>query len=181
MRPYCQPSRRTDEMGQAGLSGLHSALVYSIAITDQQPCPILDQLGKRFFGEVPMDQGESDPFTRHHPEPLQDIPTEAGGFINIVWGLDVHFINTLPVPTASCHSRESGNPGGERYGDWMPAGAGMTFYWCCTYSRCLFHKSTASSPGLSLGAPRSSVASGAGLEPGAPRGGHWYRTCEMDI
>jgi hypothetical protein len=35
--------------------------------------------------------------------------------------------------------------------------------------RCLFHKSTASSPGFSLGAPRSSVASGAGLEPGAPR------------
>ena len=36
--------------------------------------------------------------------------------------------------------------------------------------RCLFHKSTASSPGFSLGSPRSSVASGAGLEPGAPRG-----------
>src|SRR6266545_3474734 len=36
-------------------------------------------------------------------------------------------------------------------------------------SRCLFHASTASSPGLSLGSPRSSVASGAGLEPGAPR------------
>src|SRR6266446_7695872 len=35
--------------------------------------------------------------------------------------------------------------------------------------RCLFHTSTASSPGLSLGSPRSSVASGAGLEPGAPR------------
>ena len=38
----------------------------------------------------------------------------------------------------------------------------------CT-ARCLFHTSTASSPGLSLGTPRSSVASGAGLEPGAPR------------
>src|SRR6266436_6655248 len=38
----------------------------------------------------------------------------------------------------------------------------------CT-ARCLFYTSTASSPGLSLGAPRSSVASGAGLEPGAPR------------
>ena len=31
------------------------------------------------------------------------------------------------------HSRESGNPGDERYGDWMPAYAGMTFYWCRTY------------------------------------------------
>ena len=36
-------------------------------------------------------------------------------------------------------------------------------------TRCLFHKYTTSSPGFSLGAPRSSVASGAGLEPGAPR------------
>ena len=39
-----------------------------------------------------------------------------------------------------------------------------------TLARCLFHKYTTSSPGLSLGAPRSSVASRAGLEPGVPRG-----------
>src|SRR5262249_45772594 len=37
------------------------------------------------------------------------------------------------------------------------------------HTRELFHTSTASSPGLTLGPPRSSVASGAGLEPGAPR------------
>ena len=43
--------------------------------------------------------------------------------------LDVRFINTLPVLMASRHSRESGNPGGEGHGDWMPAYAGMTFYW----------------------------------------------------
>jgi hypothetical protein len=47
--------------------------------------------------------------------------------------LDVHFINTLPVLVASRHSRESGNPGDERHGDWMPACAGMTFYWRRTY------------------------------------------------
>ena len=34
---------------------------------------------------------------------------------------------------ASRHSRESGNPGGESHGDWMPAYAGMTFYWYRTY------------------------------------------------
>ncbi len=34
---------------------------------------------------------------------------------------------------ASRHSRESGNPGAERHGDWMPACAGMTFYWHRTY------------------------------------------------
>ena len=44
--------------------------------------------------------------------------------------------------------------------------------------RCLFHRSTASSPGVFPGALHSSVASEAGLEPGAPRGGHWGRTYE---
>jgi hypothetical protein len=43
------------------------------------------------------------------------------------------FINTLPVLMASRHSRESGYPGDERPGDWMPTYAGMTFYWCRTY------------------------------------------------
>ena len=47
--------------------------------------------------------------------------------------LEVHFINTLPVIVASRHSRESGNPGDERHGDWMPAYAGMTFSWRRTY------------------------------------------------
>jgi len=47
--------------------------------------------------------------------------------------LDVHFINTLPVLVASRHSRESGNPGAERHGDWMTACTGMTCYWHRTY------------------------------------------------
>src|SRR5262245_30105165 len=49
--------------------------------------------------------------------------------------LDVHCIHTLPVLGGSCHSREdgSGNPGDGRHGDWMPACAGMTFYWRRTY------------------------------------------------
>jgi hypothetical protein len=40
---------------------------------------------------------------------------------------DVHFITTLPVLAAWRHSRESGNPGDECYGDWMPPYAVMTF------------------------------------------------------
>ena len=43
--------------------------------------------------------------------------------------LDVHFVNTLPVLAASCHSRESGNPGDEGHENWMPVCASMTFYW----------------------------------------------------
>jgi hypothetical protein len=49
--------------------------------------------------------------------------------VQLLRELDVHFVNTLPVPAALRHSRESGNPEDERYGDWMPACAGMTFSW----------------------------------------------------
>jgi len=59
-----------------------------------------------------------------HPELLSDAANTL---------LDVHFINTLPVLVASRHSRESGNPGDERHGGWMPAYAGMTLYWHRTY------------------------------------------------
>jgi hypothetical protein len=51
----------------------------------------------------------------------------------LLLGLDVRFINTLPVSAALRHSRESGNPGDECHGDWMPACAGMTLYWRRTY------------------------------------------------
>jgi hypothetical protein len=47
--------------------------------------------------------------------------------------LDVHFIHSLPVLVAARHSRASGNPGEAGQGDWMPAYAGMTFYWRRTY------------------------------------------------
>jgi hypothetical protein len=47
--------------------------------------------------------------------------------------LDVHFIYSLPVLAAVRHSRKSGNPGDAGHGDWMPAYAGMTFYWHRTY------------------------------------------------
>jgi len=46
-----------------------------------------------------------------------------GKAIHTMCDLAIHFINTLPVLVASCHSRESGNPGDERHGNWMPAGA----------------------------------------------------------
>jgi hypothetical protein len=47
--------------------------------------------------------------------------------------LDVHFIHTLPVLAAARPSRASGNPEGKSHRDWMPACAGMTFYWRRTY------------------------------------------------
>jgi len=58
----------------------------------------------------------------------RNYPASLAGCIVFIW-LDVRFIHTLPVLMASRHSRESGNPGGEGHGDWMPAYAGMTFYW----------------------------------------------------
>ena len=80
---------------------------------------------------------------------MWDFPLRSKGL------LDVHFINTLPVPAASRHSRESGNPGDERHGGWMPAGAGMTFYWCRTYETDIEYSTLpGSAPHLGLYARR---------------------------
>ena len=67
-----------------------------------------------------------------------DVMGEASGCTrretrHSIMPLDVHFVNTLPALVASRHARESGHPGDERQGDWMPAFAGMTFYWRRTY------------------------------------------------
>src|SRR4029453_698926 len=59
-----------------------------IAITDQDTLPVVDEGGEGCFGATRMDHIESDPLTGHHPEPLQGMETNPGGFINIVdWGL----------------------------------------------------------------------------------------------
>ena len=38
-----------------GLPGVHPALIHSIAITNQQSCPILNEAKKGFFGPPRMD------------------------------------------------------------------------------------------------------------------------------
>ena len=72
------------------------------------------------------ESGQAHPDTRYAAR-LSELAEREHFLTN--WQLDVHFINTLPVSAALRHSRESGNPGDERHGDWMPACAGMTFYW----------------------------------------------------
>ena len=84
MRPFRQTPGRPDEMGHARLPGLDPPLIYAIAITDQEPCPVVDEGGKGFFGATWMDHIESHPLTGHHPEPLQRVATIPGRFINIV-------------------------------------------------------------------------------------------------
>jgi hypothetical protein len=48
--------------------------------------------------------------------------------------LEVHCIHTLLVLAASRHARARGHPEGRSQGDWMPAGAGMTFSWRRIYA-----------------------------------------------
>jgi hypothetical protein len=52
-----------------------------------------------------------------HPESLMIASLELGMLaLTRVTCLDVHFVNTLPVPAALRHARESGNPEDERSG-----------------------------------------------------------------
>jgi hypothetical protein len=53
-------------------------------LSDQEPLPVVDEGGEGLFGAPRMDHIEGDPFTRHHPEPLQRVEAVPGGFIYII-------------------------------------------------------------------------------------------------
>src|SRR4029450_260903 len=80
----CQAPRRPDEVRQARLPRLYPVLVHTVAVTDQDPGPIVNQGSKGFFGAAWMDHVECHPVTGHHPEPMQRMHTEPRGFIDIV-------------------------------------------------------------------------------------------------
>src|SRR5438552_14108493 len=56
--PCRQATGGADEVCQAGLSCLHPALVHAIAITDQEPFPVVDQGREGFFGPMRMNHVE---------------------------------------------------------------------------------------------------------------------------
>src|SRR5919205_3243186 len=84
VRPLRQTASRPDEMRHARLPGRDPPLIHPIPITDQDPLPVVDEGGEGFFGATRMDHIEGDPFTRHHPEPLQRVEAVPGGFIYII-------------------------------------------------------------------------------------------------
>src|SRR4029450_10322931 len=67
---FRQAPGRADEMRQTRLPHLHPVLVHPVAVTDQDPLPVVDEGSEGFFGATRMDHIEGDPSTRHHPEPL---------------------------------------------------------------------------------------------------------------
>ena len=84
VRTRRQTAGSTDEMGQARLAGLAPLLLHPIAITDQEPLPVVDGGGERFLGATRMDHREGHPLAGHHPEPLQRVETVPGRFIHRV-------------------------------------------------------------------------------------------------
>src|SRR5215831_18388432 len=68
-----QAPRCADQVRQARLAACDPALVHSVAITDQDTYPVIDQGGKRFFGAAWMHHVKNDPRTGHHPQPVQRV------------------------------------------------------------------------------------------------------------
>ena len=73
-----------DEMRQARLALGHPGLVDPIAITDEEPGPLLNEGGKGGFGAVGMDHIEGDRLIRHDPQPVQRVGEIPRGFINVI-------------------------------------------------------------------------------------------------
>ena len=82
--PCGQPPGAADEMGQAGLPRLDPVAIHTVAVTDQDACPVVDEGGKGFLGPVGMNQGQGGGVTDHHPQPLACVGQKPGRFINIV-------------------------------------------------------------------------------------------------
>ena len=59
-----------EEMRQACLALGHPVLVDPIAITDEEPGPILNEVGKGSFGALGMDHIEGHRLIRHDPQPV---------------------------------------------------------------------------------------------------------------
>ena len=84
MLPSCQPPGAADEMGQAGLPRLHPVAVHSVAVTDQDASPVVDEGGKGVFRPVGMNHVERRRVTDHHPQPLERAREKPGRFIDVV-------------------------------------------------------------------------------------------------
>jgi|RhiMethySRZTD1v2_1073278.scaffolds.fasta_scaffold530915_1 hypothetical protein len=56
--PRPLPPGTADEVGQAGLLCVRPVFVYPVALTAQEPGPVIDEGGKGFFGPVEMQHGQ---------------------------------------------------------------------------------------------------------------------------
>ena len=83
-RALRQAPCRPDEMRQARLALRHPGLVDPVAITDEEPGPILDEGGKGGFGAVGVDHIERHGLIRHDPQPVQRVREQPRGFINVI-------------------------------------------------------------------------------------------------
>src|SRR5262249_45769317 len=78
-----QPSGDADEMGQAGWSCSRPGLVHPIAVTDQDAGPVVKQRRKGVCGPLGMHHVQGGGITAHHPQPLEPVYEQPGGFINV--------------------------------------------------------------------------------------------------
>ena len=75
-------------MRQTGLALRHPGLIDTVAITDQDTVPIVNEGQERLGGATRIDAIESGLWRGHDPEPLEVALTKPGRFINIAhWGL----------------------------------------------------------------------------------------------
>src|SRR5215813_11349403 len=80
----CQAFGRADQMGQATLPQAFPGLIDTIAITDQDPRPVANELPNRGLGAVRMDLKVGYGRIGHDPQPLPITVQEPRRLVNVV-------------------------------------------------------------------------------------------------
>ena len=68
------------------MARLHPGAVHTVAVADQDPCPVVDEGCEGFFGPVGMNHIERRCVTDHHPQPLERVREKSRRFINVIDG-----------------------------------------------------------------------------------------------
>jgi hypothetical protein len=70
-------------MGQAGLAMVYPVLIDTVAITDQNALPLLNQGGKGLFGAMRVNEVERHRIGAQGPKPIQRLLAVPGRLIDI--------------------------------------------------------------------------------------------------
>src|SRR5262245_59877236 len=80
----CQPFGRADEMRQATLPEPLPGLIDEVPITDEDACPVRNELRKCCFGAGWVYLEVGDARIRHHPQPAPVPIGQPRGLVNII-------------------------------------------------------------------------------------------------
>jgi len=96
-----QPSGRADQMRPTRLTMRHPVLIHAVALADQHPLPIVNQIAQGVFGTVGMNQIQRHRVRSHCPQPLQHVLAIPRRFIEALVGFQGLMLRWASEPRKS--------------------------------------------------------------------------------